>query len=79
MVAEVGGARPRILKSHFASPGAPDLIFEQEASDPSELESQIKAVTDKADFEQWSAGTSRLLAQYPNRELYSVIGGQQAA
>ena len=31
MVGHVGGIRPRVLGNHFASLGAPDVVFEQEA------------------------------------------------
>lgn len=31
LVATAGGQRPRVLRAHFASLGAPDLVFEQEA------------------------------------------------
>ena len=42
MVNEVGGLRPRVLRNHFASLGAPDVVFEQEAPDLETLETQIK-------------------------------------
>ena len=29
MVSGAGGAKPRILHTHFASLGAPDIVFEQ--------------------------------------------------
>jgi hypothetical protein len=30
LVVKVGGDRPRVLRTHIASLGAPDLIFEQD-------------------------------------------------
>ena len=33
LVVNAGGVRPKILHTHFASPGAPDIVFEQEAAD----------------------------------------------
>lgn len=73
MVTEAGGARPRILRSHFASLGAPDVIFEQDAPDLTALETQIKAVTDKPEFKQWTGQMSGLLAQPPKREVYLTV------
>ena len=32
-VEEAGGSKPRIMRTHFGSIGAPDLLFEQEAED----------------------------------------------
>jgi hypothetical protein len=73
MVDEVGGGRPRVLRNHFASLGAPDVVFEQEAPDLETLETQIMQVTERADFQQWSALMSGLLAQSPKREIYLVV------
>jgi hypothetical protein len=73
MVARVGGGRPRILRNHFASMGAPDLVFEQEAADLEALETQIKQVTDSADFQQWTGHMSELLTQSSKREVYLVV------
>ena len=33
MVSRAGGVQPRVLRSHLASPGAPDVVFEQEVAD----------------------------------------------
>lgn len=73
LVARAGGRRPRVLRSHFASLGAPDLIFEQEASDLSELEREIGAVTSNEQFQQLSRSISGLLAQTPKREIYRIM------
>jgi hypothetical protein len=54
--------------------GAPDLVFEQEVSDPSALESQIKKVTDKQEFQQWAKQVAGLLEQSSKRELYQIHG-----
>ena len=73
LVAQAGGRRPRVLRSHFASLGAPDLIFEQEASDLAELEREIGAVTSNEQFQQLSRSISGLLAQTPKREIYRIM------
>jgi hypothetical protein len=73
MVNEVGGLRPRVLRNHFASLGAPDVVFEQEASDLETLETQIKQVAENAAFQQWTGHMSELLAQSPKREIYLIV------
>ena len=73
MVGQVGGGRPRVLRNHFASLGAPDVVFEQEAPDLETLETQITRVTERAEFQQWSGHMSELLAQSPKREVYLVV------
>jgi hypothetical protein len=72
MVGRAGGIRPRILRTHFASLGAPDMVFEQEAQDLSALEEQIKKVTDSAEFQSWTREMSGMLSQSPHREIYLV-------
>ena len=74
MVAGAGGTRPRVLRAHFASLGAPDVVFEQEAPDLAALESQIKSVTESPDFQQWTRHVSGMLAQSPKREVYLTAG-----
>jgi hypothetical protein len=73
MVSKVGGLRPRVLRNHFASQGAPDVVFEQEAPDLETLENQIKQVTEGTDFQGWTQYMSGLLAQSPKREIYLVV------
>jgi hypothetical protein len=73
MVNEVGGLRPRVLHNHFASLGAPDVVFEQEALDLETLEGQIKQVTNNPAFQQWTGHISEMLAQSPKREVYLII------
>ena len=73
MVNQVGGLRPRVLRNHFASLGAPDVVFEQEARDLETLETQIKQVTESPDFQRWTPHMSGLLAQMPKREIYLVV------
>lgn len=73
MVKEVGGVRPRILRNHFASLGAADVVFEQEAPALETLEKQIHQVTKREDFQRWSDQMSSLLAQSPKREVYLVV------
>jgi quinol monooxygenase YgiN len=73
MVNQVGGLRPRVLRNHFASLGAPDVVFEQEARDLGTLETQIKQVAESPDFQRWTQHMSGLLAQSPKREIYLVV------
>jgi hypothetical protein len=73
MVSKAGGLRPRILHNHFASLGAPDVVFEQETPDLETLETQIKEVTGNAAFQEWTGHMSGLLAQSPKRELYLIV------
>lgn len=72
MVKSAGGASPRVLRAHFASPGAPDIVFEQEADDLGTLEMQINTVTELPEFQDWSAKVSPLLTQSPHREIFSI-------
>jgi hypothetical protein len=78
-VSEAGGINPRIMRTHYSSLGAPDLLFEQEAQDPAALERQIKAVTAKQEFQQWSQSVAPLLEQSSKRELFEVIGSAPAS
>jgi hypothetical protein len=75
-VNEAGGSNPRIMRTHYSSLGAPDLLFEQEVEDPAALESQIKAVTARQEFQQWSQRVEGLLEQSSKRELFKVIDSQ---
>jgi hypothetical protein len=60
-VQSTGDSRARILCNNFASGGAPDIAFEQEADDLATLEAQIRAVTDSNEFQQWTNRVSGLL------------------
>ena len=71
-VEKAGGVRPRVMRTHYGSLGAPDLIFEQEVEDPGTLESQIKKVTENREFQQWAKQVSALLEQSSKRELYQI-------
>ncbi len=73
MVSKVGGIRPRVLRNHFASLGAADVVFEQEAADLETLETQITQVTGSQAFQQWTGRMSGLLAQSPKREVYLIV------
>jgi hypothetical protein len=73
LVVAAGGTQPRILRTHYASLGAPDLVFEQEAPDLAALEAQIGQVTDKPEFQAWTREVSGMLAQSPKRELYVLM------
>jgi hypothetical protein len=72
MISAAGGLRARVLHAHFASLGAPDMVFEQDAADVAALEQQISKLTSSADFQTWSARVSALLIQSPKREVYIV-------
>lgn len=50
VVVKAGGVKPRVLRTHCACLGTPDLVFEQEARDLGILETQIKTVTESPDF-----------------------------
>lgn len=73
IVNRTGGANTRILRTHFASPDAPNVVFTQDAADLKTLEEQINKVTADPSFQQWSKKVSPLLRQSPNREVYVVI------
>lgn len=73
-VKHAGGLRPRVMRTHYGSLGAPDLSFEQEAQNPGALESQIKKVTENSEFQQWAKQVSGLLEQSSKRELYEITG-----
>lgn len=71
-VKQAGGLSPRIMRTHYGSLGAPDLIFEQEVEDPGTLERQIERVTANDEFQTWSKQVSGLLEQSSKRELYEI-------
>jgi hypothetical protein len=71
-VTEAGGLSPRVMRTHFGSLGAPDLVFEQEVQNLGMLEQQIKKVTEKTEFQQWAQQVSGLLEQSSKRELYQI-------
>ena len=71
-VKEAGGVNPRVMRTHYGSSGAPDLVFEQEVSDPAILEEQIQQVTNNAHFQEWTQQMSLLLEQPSKRELYTI-------
>ena len=72
MVHAAGGSSTRVLHTHFASLGAADAVFEQEAPDLQTLEQQIRQLTGSQDFQNWSTRMSSLLSQSPKREVYIV-------
>ena len=73
MVRRAGGVQPRVLRNHLASPGAPDVVCEQEVADLETLTTQITQVTEREDFQQWSSHMSGLLTQSPKREVYRMV------
>ena len=56
----------------MASPGAPDLQFEEEFATLADLERSMQQVVRAAEFQQWSAGMATLLLQPPKREILTV-------
>ncbi len=72
-VEHAGGSRARIMRTHYGSLGAPDLVFEQEVADPGVLEAQIRKVTENHEFQQWAKQISALLEQSSKRELYKIM------
>jgi hypothetical protein len=72
MVTAAGGRNARVLHTHFASLGAADAVFEQDAADLASLETQITHLTASPEFQAWSKRMSALLAQSPKREIYIV-------
>ena len=73
LVAQAGGTRVRVLRAHFASLGAPDLVFEQEVPDLQTLEHEIGDVVTRTAFQTLSHEISQLLARTPKREVYEVL------
>jgi hypothetical protein len=71
-VKKAGGLRPRVMRTHYGSLGAADLIFEHEVEDAESLVSQIKKVTETSGFQQWAREVSGLLDQSSKRELYQI-------
>jgi hypothetical protein len=71
-VTRAGGLNPRVMRTHYGSLGAPDLVFEQEVQDPGGLELQIKKVTENKGFQQWAQQVAKLLDQSSKRELYQI-------
>jgi hypothetical protein len=73
LVAEGGGRAPRILRAHYASLGAPDLVFEEEVPDLAALERGIADVTDREQFQTLAREIAGLLVHSSKREVYEVV------
>jgi len=73
MVMKAGGTNPRVSRAHFASLGAPDVIFEQDAPDLAALEAQLQQVTASEEFRQWTQTMASWLTQSPKREVYQLV------
>ena len=78
MVTGAGGRAPRILRTHYASLGAADVLFEQQAPDLGALEREIEQVTRSEEFQRWSNDMSSHLAQSPKREVYILVNATPA-
>ena len=72
MIVSTGLSRPRVLRVSMASPGAPDLLFEQEIESLADLERGMHGVTDKDAFHRWSTEVSELLLHPPKREILTL-------
>ena len=72
MIVATGLPRPRVLRVSMASPGAPDLQFEEEFERLADLERSMHDVVTAGEFRQWSRETSELLLQPPKREILIV-------
>ena len=73
LVGQAGATHVRVLRTHFASLGAPDLVFEQEVPDLPTLEQEIDDVVANTAFQTLSREISELLARTPKREVYEVL------
>ena len=73
LIAKAGGTRPRLLRTHFASLGAPDLVLEEEAPDLATFEREIGAVTVDDGFQRLSREIAGLLVHSSKREIYQVV------
>jgi hypothetical protein len=73
LVAQAGGQRPRVLRSHFASLGSPDLVLEEEVPDLATLEREIGDVTARERFQQLASEISGMLVHSSKREIYRVL------
>jgi hypothetical protein len=73
MVGHFGGIQPSVLRNHFASLGAPDVVFDQEVPDLEMLEHQIQQVTENSAFQQCSGRMSGLSAAPPKSEVYRIL------
>src|SRR6201984_1916375 len=73
LVSHAGGQHVRVLRSHFTSLGAPDLVFEQEVPDLATLECEIGTVPGNTDFQALSLEISKLLSRGPKREVYQIL------
>ena len=73
MVLKAGGTHPRVSRAHFASLGAPDIVFEQEVPDLATLEAQLQDVTGSTEFHRWTQQMAGLLTQSPKREVYQLV------
>ena len=74
-VDQAGGIKPRIMRTHYSSLGAPDLLFEQEVQDPGALEEQIKSVTANQEFHHGAQHVPPLLERSSTRELFKIVDG----
>ena len=73
LIADGGSSRPRVLRTSLASPGCCDLLLEHEVDSLAALESDIRRVAGKPEFQNWSRGFSSLLQGSPKREILEIV------
>ena len=73
IVGQAGGRNVRVLRAHFASLGAPDLMLEQDVDDLAELEREIADVTQRERFRSLAGEIAAMLVHSSKREVYQVI------
>ena len=74
LVKQSGGGAVRILRTSYASLGAPDLQFEQEAESLADLEEDMGRVMAMEAFQRWSERVTQALLHSPKRELFRLVG-----
>ena len=67
-VENAGGRNARVMRTHFGSLGAPDLVFEQEVDDPGTLERQLRQSQKDSTF---SRGRKRFPVCWRNHQSES--------
>ncbi len=72
LIAQSGMRRPRVLRVSMASPGAPDLQFEEEFESLADLDQGVHRIAASDEFRQWSQQTSELLRESPKREVLTL-------
>ena len=69
LVEAEGGGQPRVLRTHYASLGAPDLVFDQEAADLAAVDASV------AELKRRQANTSRAIGELDGDAAAPLIAG----